>query len=310
MNSPGSPHDDVEVHDDVPPEGLSGERLEAWYRKYESLTPEQRQRIQENKDSRLATNVFLVILVLVSLGNFFIPLFGLFLASILGIWLVIGRGSVFERYASAGVALILWNIPMERHVHGDSAFLDNTRLACLTMCTLLAAGLTYGAALVLARVYRAPSRLAQFSILELAGTILAIGLAAAMMRSGVAEFLGRSTWNRFDLFNLVSSVVISVNTVLISLPMLVPKRFRNDTLSYGSLGIVLVATPIGEGNIFSAWLSLPLLPVLLVTVIAHVVAGLVIWLIMFLLEEAGAFREPSSTALASTIANDQLDEMA
>ncbi|PQO46172.1 hypothetical protein [Blastopirellula marina] len=306
MNSSDASRNETEPRDASPPARLAGERLEAWYRKSPPLASDDRRPIQEYNDRNLAISAAtagLLVVTFMSLVNVVIPVFGPFLASLLGIWLVIGRSNLIARCFSVLAALLFLTFKAGNGAMNIGMW-NELYLAGLTMCTFLAAVLSYVLALVVPRAYQAPSRLAQFSLRGLGGLILAIGLAAALTRGGMTEFLQQPAWNVDQRAIVVSFIAVSVNTALVSLNVLVPKRFRDRKLFWISVGMVMVVTPAIEGSIFSNWFRIPLPIAVLGIAVLHAVVLMIVWSILFCLELAGAFRDeedlPSTTTEAAT----------
>lgn len=279
------------------PSHLSGDALKQWYLDNPPLTEEDRQRaIKRERDKQEATawvwlmSLGLLVAVCHAAGPFSPPAFflGPLTASVIGVWLAIGRSNLLVRSLIALVLVISfgWAFTPYRSV--------------LMACTLCSATASYAALWLMTWFFRTGTRRLRFTILDIGGAILLVGCGLGLIQAEAYDTMAPWEWNRFKT-NMHLSVYFSGNTVLASLPMMVPRCERGSRLFRLSAAWVLGITPIMECFLLTQRstfvLTLLGLPFLWV---AHVIGAAFVWGLIYPLEVVGAFRDEADPPITTT----------
>ncbi|PQO46170.1 hypothetical protein [Blastopirellula marina] len=234
----------------------------------------ERQWDEQERGMRVPAAMFLVVLVtlLVVAGRFSSPV----LVSVLGIWLMIGRGNVLVRcLVTVSAVWILGRVSGS----GDAT-------AVLVACTALSAMTTSVAGAFVSHLFQGPTRWAQFSLWDMGSYLLAFGMGVALVREDMQALTSQ---NRVPWVGIFAIATLCVNIVVASLPVFVPKRYREGSLFLVSAALVLFVLPLLEGAFLHAFLFVPNLNLLAQLPIVHVIGAVLVWTLVFTLETAGGF---------------------
>ncbi|PQO46173.1 hypothetical protein [Blastopirellula marina] len=287
------------------PPNLSGDALKQWYLDNPPLTEEDRQRaIKRERDNQEATAwVWLMSLgMLVALSHGLIyempiaVVTGPATACVIGVWLAIGRSNLMVRslIALALVASMGWAFAPYRSI--------------LMACVLCSAAASYGALWLMTWFFRTGTRRLRFTILDIGGAVLLTGCGLGMIQADMYDRLTNLQWRQLQS-GLEIAVWLIGNSVLASLPVMVPKRDRTIKMFRRSAIWVVLLMPIIEGLIWFCVMStfLPpyysLLGAILNLVVIHLIAAAYVWALVFPLETVGAFRDEEDPPSTATEAN-------
>ncbi|PQO46174.1 hypothetical protein [Blastopirellula marina] len=209
--------------------------------------------------------------------NAFVPIFSPLLAGMLGLWLVLGRPGVWVRIGIVAAGVFVLGL-------GSARF-----ILFLLLIVLSTAAMTYGMSQLMAVVSRTAYRGTQFSLWEVAGMMLAMGLVCGAIRL----IFQQESMLFFDEVQFVTltaqAFAMSANMVLGSLCIFVPEQHRSRRLFQLSAAAVLVVMPGLEIIVAVAngwgWSMVVLIPLM------HLGGASTLWLMLFPLELAGLFRE-------------------
>ena len=295
---------------------LRGEALEAWYRRNApGQTPEEWEAEWKQRSEELAQTIELFTwgwVVLLTLINFVYPFLSGALAGVLGLWVVLGSGSPWLRVGATAAVTFVLGI-----AHPDL-------MAFLLIIVTTTACLGYLASFVAAHTRRMPTRLLQFSLSDIAAFMLAMAAGMAMLR-GSGFTLKRFADPEHALLFVVAAVLYALNVLFAASPILVPRRYRGYGWIVFAAVMALIVMPIIEWQLLEmlqlsvrAWMQRSFdnlwresndpqvvfqyfsfaikvrpggVPIGELIPMIHVGGACVVWLLIFMLEGAGAFHD-------------------
>lgn len=249
------------------------ESAEFWERQWDA----------QQRSMRGPAAMFLVVLLvlLVLIGTGMAPILPI-LMSVLGIWLMIGRGNVLVRCLVT--VAVVW-------ILGRVFTRGSVMMPALVVCTTLSAAAICIAGLFVSHLSKAPTRRAQFSLRDVGCYMLAFGMGAALVREDMSSIMSQP---RVPWEGIFALTLLCVNIALASLPVLVPKRYREGSLFLLSACLVLFVLPLLEGAFLHAFMFVPNLFRLVGLPVAHAVGAVLVWTLVFTLETAGGFVDDMS----------------
>lgn len=295
---------------------LRGEALEAWYRQNApGQTPEEWEADWKRKSAEQAKTIELftwALFVLLTIVNFVYPFLSGAMVGVLGLWVVLGSGSPWLRVAGAAIVTFVLG------------FVQPDLMAFLVIIVTTTACLGYLASFVAAHLRRMPTRLLQFSLSDIAAFMFAMAAGMAMLRAS-GFTLERFESPEHALLFVVAALMYSLNVLFAACPILVPRRYRGYSWIVFAAVMTLIVMPIIEDQLLKmlhlsveVWIprrhddpmrvstnpevvfqhfyfAIKVRPVggqigsLILSL--HFWGALLVWLMIFMLERAGAFHD-------------------
>lgn len=259
---------------------LRGEALRKWYAQSGNLSPEQweaeQKRLEDERRGPAGTFVivcFVLLVIMVFTGPLAIAL--------LSVWLVIGSGNFWGRVATTMAAIFVLGI-------WNSYF-----LALLLMVLFLSTSMSYMLTLVFPRLVLMPTRPVQFSLWEMGGCTIIMAVSLSLLRATGFNLEHAIANPHYSFLFFFISMSVSINVVLLSMPVIIPRRYRSGSLFRGSAVLVLIVTPFIEMLLLNnSSLGHHLNhEEKTIAMVAHGAGVLVTWFLLYVMEFAQAFCE-------------------
>ena len=260
------------------PARLAGDELEDWYvQGAEQL----RRKAERNRRKAWFPWRWVPPVLFVLCAWAIIPLM-ILLAALLGVWLILGSGSLAKRIFVSALIVLPTNAWDFYVLLANISLVLVTALFCYTFCVLF----HWFSKLV--------TRCPQFSLWEIGMGLLALGLLCGLIRA-VLETMERPLLESWMTLPSIFFAYISANVAAACLPIYVPRKDRgNWPMRMAMLSQWLMMPALG--CLVGAYLTITVdedlgLSVCGFTVVGHWIGAGVLWGLIFPMERAGYFRE-------------------